>query len=155
MSIDLDPAMFRQILDLMPPLDRRELPAVIAIAQLAAAVDLSDDAAETALLDQLYAIAGITPDSVPPLSPVPTDREERATRIAVLSHLLASQGSRELAYALAYLLSVSDVEISPVEIKLLDELAQRLGISAARANELVDAVARIVTPPETVATAAP
>lgn len=155
MSIEIDDARFRQILEVACAdrrLDRREIETVLAIAQLSASVDLDDDPAEQTLLGiltrRLCALGGLSIESIRPLSPIPTDDEERAARIAALAPQLVTSGARDLAFMLAYLLIVVDLELAPVESGLLDSLQRGLAIPRARASELGEAAARIVTPNE-------
>lgn len=153
MSIALDNATFRRMLDLVMPgasPDPEEARTVLQLAQLAAGVDLDDDAAERGLLGtltlQLCAAARIPISSVPRLSPLPLDAEERCAHIASLASRLATTRARELAYAVAYLLIVVDLELAPVETELLAELRRALWLDDLRAAELAAAVAELVTP---------
>jgi hypothetical protein len=155
MSIEIDDARFQQLLDLAlvaRGLDPHEVRVVVDIAQLAASIDLDDDPEERTLLHtltrRLCAWGGISPSSIRPLSPVPTDDEERAARIAVLAQQLVTAGARDLAFAVAYLVIVADLELSPGEGSLLDGLEHELELPRARARELAGTAARIVTPDE-------
>lgn len=155
MAIEIDDAKFQQILDVTLGSQRigpQEIRTVLVVAQLAAAIDLDDDPAEGALLQtltsKLCAADGISPDSVPLLSPIPTDDEERAARVASLVQQLPTTGARDLAFALAYLLIVVDLELAPIEDSLLQQLQRALTIPGDRASELIDAIAAIVTPGE-------
>jgi hypothetical protein len=154
MAIELDDARFRKIIDatLVDRIDASEIRAVITVAQLAASIDLDDDPGEQALLGalthRLCELGGIDADSIGPLSPVPTDDEERAACLERLAPELASPGARELAYVLAYLMIAVDLELAPIEAVFLDELLRKLHIAPERAGELVEMVSEIVTPPE-------
>src|SRR5690606_36163290 len=59
---------------------------------------------------------------------------------------LMTRRSRELAYVYAYLLVVSDEQISRVEGRFLEDLQRELGISDERAAELAATSAEQVTP---------
>lgn len=151
--IDLDDAKFRQILDVTvgpQALAPRDIPAVVELVQLAAAIDLDDEPGEQTVLQaltaRLCAVAGLPPDAVPRLSRIPTDDEERAARLAALVPRLTTTGARDLAFALSYLVIVADLELGPVESSLLQQLQRTLGIPADRAGEVVAAAAAIVTP---------
>ncbi|HEX3757172.1 MAG TPA: hypothetical protein VHW23_00635 [Kofleriaceae bacterium] len=153
MPIALDDAKFQQILDVTvgsQPLRPPEVPTVLQLVRLAAEIDLDDDPAEQALLGaltaRLGAATGIVQGRVPRLFPVPTDGEERAAQIATLVRQLPTTGARDLAFALAYLMIVSDLELAPVETATLAQLQRALTIPADRASYLAEAVARIVTP---------
>ena len=155
MTIEIDDPKFQQILDVTvgcQHLGPAEVRTVLQLAQLAAAIDLDDDPAEQSLLGslttRLCAAIGVPPDSVPLLSPIPTDDEERAAQIAALVPRLPTTGARDLAFALAYLMIVSDLELAPVEDALMQQLQRALTIPPERASGLIDAIARIVTPGE-------
>src|SRR5262249_34400401 len=98
------------------------------------------------LTDRLCTATGIVLDHYPLLSPIPTDDEERAAQVAALVQQLSTTGTRDLAFALAYLMIVSDLELAPVEDALLHQLQRALPIPLERASRLLDAVGRIVTP---------
>jgi hypothetical protein len=155
MAIEIDDAKFQQILDLTLGNQRlapREIRTVLLVAQLAAAVDLDDDPAERSTLQtltsKLCAWGEISADSVPLLSPVPMDEEERAAKIATLMRTLRTTGARDLAFALAYLIIVADLELAPIEDSLLQSLQRALTIPGDRASELLESIAAIVTPGE-------
>ncbi|HEX2692357.1 MAG TPA: hypothetical protein VHN14_37375 [Kofleriaceae bacterium] len=153
MRFDIDDAKFQQILDLTvgpQPIEPRELRAIVQLAQLAAWIDLDDDPAERtlvqALTKRLCAWGGLAMDSITVLSPVPTDDEERTARIAELARQLTTSGARELGFVLAYLVIIVDLELAPVESALLEQFQDGLAIPRARADDLVEAISRIVTP---------
>lgn len=155
MPIEIDDRKFQQILAVTVgshQLGPLEIRTILQVAQLAAAVDLDDDPAEGSLLhslaSRLCAAGGVPATSIPRLSPVPTDDEERAARIEVLVRRLPTTGARDLAFALAYLVIVSDLELAPIEDGLLQQLQRELTIPADRASQLVGAIAQIVTPGE-------
>jgi hypothetical protein len=153
MSIALDHRTFGRLLDIVMP-DTIPSPAearvILQIAQLAAGIDLDEDGDERGLLGvltrQLCAIVGIPSSSVRVLSPLPIDAEERDAQIASLATQLATTSARELAYLVAYLLIVSDLELAPVETELLDGLQRALWIEGPRASELAAEVSELVTP---------
>jgi hypothetical protein len=152
MSIAIDDAKLHEIVTstLGSGIRDSEIPAVIEAAQLAASIDLDDGDEEQTLLRvliaRLCAIAGVDATTIRPLSPVPTDPEERTARLAALRERLSSPGARELAYVLAYLLVVVDHELAPVEMDLLDAMQRELGIPKDRAAELVARTSGLVTP---------
>ena len=161
MSIEIDDAKFQQILEITVGdrrLEPRELQAVVQLVELAAAIDLDDDPAERRLVQvliaRLCAWGGLATAGIPPVSPIPTDAEERAARLAMLAPRLVTSAARDLAFALAYLVIVVDLELAPVESELIEQLQRELAISRDRAGELADAIAWIVTP-EDVPVAAP
>jgi hypothetical protein len=153
MPIEIDDTKFQQILEVTAGSQRIGAPdirTILQVAQLAAGIDLDDDPEERAVLRtvaaRLCATVGIPVDTVPLLSPLPTDDEERAARIAQLVPQLATTGARDLAFALAYLVIVADLELAPIEGSLLHQLQRALTIPDDRARWLVEAVAEIVTP---------
>ncbi|HEY0478440.1 MAG TPA: hypothetical protein VGD37_13035 [Kofleriaceae bacterium] len=155
MTIVIDDPKFQQILEVTlgdQPISPLEIRTIGQLVQLAASTDLDDDPAEWAVLRtvmaRLCARGEIAPDSVPLLSPVPSDDEERAARIARLVPRLTTTGARDLAFALAYLVIVADLELAPVESALLERLQGALTIPRERAGDVVAAVAQIVTPDE-------
>jgi hypothetical protein len=152
MSIAVDDAKLRDLVasTLAGELHSRELPAILEAAQLAAAIDLDDASEERSLvrvlIARLCAIAGVDASTVRPLSPVPMDREERDARLAALRERLITPGARELAFVLAYLVVVADLELAPIETDLLDAMQRTLSIPRERAAELVAMASGIVTP---------
>jgi len=158
MSIEIDDEKFQQILDITigdEPLDQREIRAVVQVVQLAASVDLDEDPAERALVHaltrQLCTLGGLDLHGIPPLSPVPTDDEERAALIAVLAQQLVTSAARDLAFALAYLVIIVDLELAPIEGDLLAQVQRALAIPSSRGDRLIAMIARIVTPGEALA----
>ena len=153
MTIAIDDEKFQQILAVTVGSQRLGPDAartVLQLARLAAEIDLDDDPAEQALLRsltmQLCTATGVALNDLPHRFPVPTDDEERAAQIATLVQQLPTTGTRDLAFALAYLLIVSDLEFAPIEAALLEQLRCALTIPPGRASLLIEAVARIVTP---------
>ncbi len=154
MAIQLDDAMFQQILDTTvgpAKLEPREARGVIALAELAAAVDLHDSPEESTVLGgferRLCERAGIDLATLHPLAVVPLYEDERIEAIAERARPLATRGSRELAYAIAYLVIVADRELAPVETRFLDDVGRALEIDPPRAAELAERAAQIVTFP--------
>lgn len=127
-----------------------EIQAIIEAAQVAAAVEPDETGEESTLvrglIAQLCAIADLDPMLIRPLSRVPTDAEERAAYLSGLRGRLPSDGARELAFVLAYLVVVADYELAPVETDLLEAMQRELAISSERAAALVASAAALVTP---------
>lgn len=126
--------------------------SIARIAYLAVGIDLEENAEEQAVLDDLQArlwrVAGLPPERVAPVSPLPLprDHEERHARIRELTAPLTTRGARELAYALAYVLVTADIELDRIEARLLDELQQALAIDDVRAADLAAFAAEAITP---------
>jgi hypothetical protein len=153
MSIELDTWTFRRLIDTVMPgefLTPAEARTVLQIAQLAAGIDLDDDAAERGLLGsiarQLCAHAGALRSSVPAISPLPGDAEERRWWIESFASQLETTRARELAFVLAYLLIIADFELAPVETELLEGLRAAFAIDADRAADLLLQASEIITP---------
>ncbi len=127
-----------------------EAELVISICQLAVAADSVEDADEAALFDsiaaQVYAHAKVatTPPTFHPLD----DDEQRLDLLKSSAAQLAGTPSASLAYALAYILAISDLDLAPEEGELLDDLVDALGIDPDRADDLIVAVTEIITPAE-------
>lgn len=160
--MNIDPLTFRAIAQaVLPPgalgrpetaLTAGEAAAIVRLGYLASGADLDEDSDELALRDQLgqhiCALAGISFATIPRPSPLPlpNDDEARHAWLQQLRSELVTPGARELAYVHVYLLAVSDLELAPVESALLSELPQVLGISDARADEIIATAAAQVTP---------
>lgn len=131
-----------------------EARVIVAIGYLALEADLDEDSDELATLDaitqQVCELAGIPPSALPPLpvTPVPLDHEERRSRIRQLASRLTRRHTRELAYAIAYIVVISDLQLSPSESDLLDDVQRTLELDDRRAGELATTVAELLTPME-------
>jgi tellurite resistance protein len=125
-----------------------EAKAVAGIAQLVAGADDKEDEEETAVLqeiiDHLSAFAGLAV-AIPTVQA--NDDYERLEKIREVGARLPTAPSRELAYALAYAVSISDMDLAPAESEFLADLAVAIGISDDRADELASIVGQAVTPP--------
>lgn len=152
MSIAIDEAKLRELVaaTLGDRIGVSEIRAAVEAAQLAASIDLDDTSEEQGLLRILIArlcgIAGVDAAVVSPLARVPTDPEERASLLAAMRQRMTSPGTRELAFALAYLVIVADLELAPIEMDLLDAMQHDLGIARERAAQLVELASVLVTP---------
>ncbi len=152
MEIDAD--RFHRIIHAVIPetasLSADDATAIVQICDLAASTDLDEDSDERAVFEafahEVCDSAGIPRDRVPVMSPLPIDDEERCAWIRRLGGKLTSEGARELAYVAANLLAVSDLEIAPVEQKMLEQLRGELGLGEDRARDLVATASEIVTP---------
>jgi hypothetical protein len=154
--MNIDAQTFRRIAKpIIPPnatLSPYEAQAIVQLGYLAFGADLDEDRDERALLDQLgnyvCGLGGIELANVPRPSPLPLPRDDEA-RIGWLEDLgaqLTSTTARELGYVVASLVTMGDLQSSPVESVFLDELRQVLGIEEERAGELVLHATQQVTP---------
>jgi hypothetical protein len=127
-----------------------EARAIVQLGYLASGADLEEDSEEVTLREQLTrhvcALAGISVESVPRPSPLPMDREERIAWLLTLCRKLTTSAASELAYVVAYLLAIGDLELAPVEATFLFDLQRVLGLGDARASELVAHAAEQITP---------
>jgi hypothetical protein len=131
-------------------LDATQVRAIVRTGYLAAEIDLDEDSDERATLDgigeQLSRVANLPIEPIPLVSPLPLDDEDRRTRIRELAIELTTRGARELAYVVAYLLAVADVELAPAETRFLADLQTTLRIDDDRAADLVATAAMAATP---------
>jgi len=123
---------------------------VVAIMQLAVAADRVEDPDEQALFDQLaahiyhHANVQTTP---PHLGPV-EDAERRIDHLRSHAAQLHGKASAALAYAVAYILAISDMDLDPDESEMLGVLCEALGLDGEKADDLLPVVSELITPPE-------
>jgi hypothetical protein len=127
-----------------------EAELVIAIAQLAVAADRVDDPDEQRLFQEIaahvYRHANV--ETTPPTLAAIADDEQRIDHLRSHAAQLAGKPAAHLAFALAYALVISDMDIAPEEGVMLDTLREALGLDEDRANDLSSAVGMAVTPDE-------
>ena len=127
-----------------------EAELVVAIAQLAVAADRVEDPDECALFDQLaghiyqHANVATTP---PTLGPV-EDPERRLDHLRSHATQLQGKASAALAYSVAYILAISDLDLSPDEGEMLEVLREALGLDEEKAEDLLPVVSELITPRE-------
>ena len=123
---------------------------IIAIAQLAVAADRVDDPEERALFQALathvYRHANLSTEA-PDLGPI-DDEDQRQDQLQSNAAQLAGKPAAALAYAVAYVLVISDLELAPEEDALLDTLQKSLGLTEDRVDELAAVVSEAITPME-------
>jgi hypothetical protein len=118
-----------------------EARAIIDVARLAAAADNKTDHGETVMLLGLSKIvcemAGVTeiPDPAAKIDP---------QRLAEIGEQLVPNGARELAYASAFLIMISDLELTKEESQLANGLADALVIDGQRAKQLASQMETLV-----------
>lgn len=121
---------------------------VIAIAQLAVAADRVEDPDEQALFaalaEHVYAHAKLK-TTAPTLGPV-DDEEQRIEHLQSHAAQLRGTPAAALAYSIAYVLTIADLDLAPEEGELLDLLVEALGINPERGDDLTAAVAEAITP---------
>jgi hypothetical protein len=153
MSIAIDQSRLRRIVQTLLPgtsLRRAEASAIMQIAQLCAGLEPNEDPGEHAALQavaqSLYSLVGLKLGEVLPIPPAP-DRETEAAWLRALGAELQSQGARELAYALAFLVSVADLELTTAESTGLEDLQRALDLDDRRATDLVVFLTETVAAP--------
>lgn len=155
MSIAVDQTRLRRVVEAVLPektLDVAEATMILQIAQLAAGVDLEEHPAEEATLhavaQHVFSMVGMKPDEDAPIPPLP-DEDARAAWLRAMASQLETRGARELAYALAFLVSVSDLELTATETAALEEFQHALGLDHRRATDLVVMLSDIVAAGDT------
>ena len=151
--MNIDAAQYKQIATLVyggpdggPTPAEAEL--VVSICLLAVQADEVEDADEAALFESIarnvygHAKLDTTPPDFKPLD----DREQRRDHIKSSAAQLAGKPSAGLAYALAYILAVSDFDLAPEEGELLEDLADALEIDPDKADELIATTTEVITP---------
>ena len=127
-----------------------EAELVVAIAQLAVVADRVEDRDELALFDQLaghvYAHARIA-TTPPTLEPVEDD-DQRLDQLRTHAAQLQGKAAGALAYSIAYILTISDMDLDPDEGEILDVLREALGLDEEQADDLLPAVSELLAPEE-------
>jgi tellurite resistance protein len=154
MSIAVDHSRLRRIIETVLPgatLDRAEATTILQIAQLAAGIELDqardEEPAERAALraigQHMCSLVGVPPEEVLPIPAAPDD-DIRSAWLSSLAARLETRGARELAFALAFLVSVADLELSPDETSALEDVQRALALDDERATDLVVVLSEIV-----------
>jgi len=130
-----------------------EVDAILEAAYLATAADgkltAEENEAFRAVASKLRSIAAGTPSKLisdADLSKlfdrfaVRSDHAERADRVAAVSVRLARDPARELAYKIAFAISLCDFEASDDEAEFDDELIEAFGLTGDRADALAGEV---------------
>ncbi|MBA3461726.1 MAG: hypothetical protein H0T46_17310 [Deltaproteobacteria bacterium] len=153
--MNIDAAQYKQIATIVydgkgvgPTAAEAEL--VVAICQLAVAADKVEDPDEAALFQSIathvYAHANLS--TTPPTFHPIEDQDQRRDLMQSTAAQLAGKPSAGLAYALAYILAISDLDLAPEEGELLEDLGEALAIDADRADDLIVGVTEVITPAE-------
>lgn len=146
------PAIVETVLPVGTSLPAAEAKAILQTAFLAAEIDLDEDPAEGTLLDavrtEIWRRAELAPRPQPLVSPLPLpiDREARSAVIRELANQLGTPAARELAYVVAHLLTIADLEITGAEDSFVGELRSALRLDPRRAADLVTTALEIMTP---------
>ncbi len=144
----VDAALLTKALRTIHPgkLSAADAETVVALAQMSVDSDGQEDADEIKMFftigKSVYELAGLTDTPTPTFA---VDEDDDA-RLASLAKSLASNEARELAYAVSHLLTIVDVQIQPEESDFLEHLAESLGISVERTEELAAQLGEAITP---------
>jgi hypothetical protein len=148
------PVIVRTVVPQPSVLSADEIATILKIGFLATEIDFDEDPDEMDALEpigrMLWELAGYQPPDhpVPIVSPLPLpeDYEARIKWVHQLARQLESTEARELAFTIAYLFTMLDLEVDNVESELLDELRHELQLGRERASELAATTAALETP---------
>lgn len=153
--MNISAAQYQQIVSLVyPATDAGPSPAeaelIVAICQLAVAADDEEGEDETVLFDQVAALvyAHAKLQTSPPAFQPFTDPDQRLDLIKSHAAQLAGKPAAGLAYVLAYVLTIADLELAPAEGEFIDDLGEALGLDSDRADALITATTELLTPAE-------
>jgi hypothetical protein len=132
-------------------LARADAEAIVGIARLAVDADRRVDKDELAFYDivtnHVCALAGLAAGALQDAeAKKPRGEDDRQTRMVARAAQLTTQPVRELAYAVAYMVLISDLDIQPVEDKFLDAMVKTFAISEDREATITSAVTDAVIP---------
>jgi hypothetical protein len=146
-AMTIDAAQLQTALRKVHPgaLSAGDAETIVEIAQMSVDADGQEDADEIkmffALGKAVFELAGLRD------TPTPTFMDDDDdNRLATLAGKLSSAQSKELAYAVAHLLTVIDVQIAPEEDDFLHHLRETLGVADERADELAADLSAAITP---------
>jgi len=145
----LDTGRFREVLTPLHPAEVSPVDAevIVELAQLTLDADGREDKDELqaffALCKAVFAMAGI--DNAP--TPTFVSGDEDAERMRALVDKLTTIEARELAFACAHLLSISDTDIAPEEDEFVADLRDAMSITEERADEIAGQLNTALTPP--------
>jgi hypothetical protein len=123
--------------------------ALVAIVRLAIDADEREDDDELVAADDIIAHAcALAQIDVPPAMELPHDDVERDAMVRDLAEPLRGTPAGALAYLVAYLVSIADFDIAPVEGWLVDRVRETVGLDPDRAREVAAAATEVITPPE-------
>jgi len=157
MSIAVDQQRLRRIVETLLPsgrLDRPEAITMLQFVQLAAGVDHVDDPIEHSIIQSIaQMVSGLAGLHVDELQPVPPlgDEPARLRWLQRLGAQLQSRAARELTYALVFLTSVADLQLTSAERDALEEFQHALALEHQRVTDLVVFLTQIVAATDTAA----
>lgn len=117
-----------------------EATTILQMAQIAAGVEADSDHASRAVLQAIAqnvcSRAGGKPGEVLPITAL-SYSAARTSWLRSLARQLETPAARELAYALVFLVTVGDLELTPAERTALEDFQHALGLDDRRATDLV------------------
>ena len=151
--LDLDPAKLAGLATALgnTKLSAADATAIVSVARLAVDADRSEDSDELELYDllaeQVCKLAGISADSVQDAEDTaPRGDDDREQRMLARADQLKTKPPRELAYAIAYILTIADLDIAPDEDKFLARLQEAFAIDDDRQGEIAELVNEAIAP---------
>ena len=151
--MDVTPAQFAKLAGSLgaTKLEADDAKAIVGVARLAVDADRSEDSDELDLYDllaeQVCKLAGIAADAVQDAEDVkPRGDDDRETRMLAYADRMRTAPVRELGYAIAYVLTIADLDIAPDEDTFLAALQQALAISDDRQGEIAELVNDAIAP---------
>lgn len=155
MSIAVDQQRLRTITEALLPsrtLDRSETITVLQFVQLAAGVDWIEDPVEHSIMQSVaQAVCDLAGLRFGELQAIPAldDDDARRQWLQRLGRQLTSSGARELTFALVFLMSVADLQLTAAERDALEEFQHALDIDDERATTIVILLTDIVAASDT------
>jgi hypothetical protein len=147
--MSIDPGRFREAIRTIHAgkLAEADAETIVAIAQMTVDADGREDPDEIqtffAMGKALYELAGINDTPTPTFA----GDEEDDERLRGLANKLGTPAAKDLAYAVAFVMSVSDIDLAPEEGALVEKLQAALAIDEDRAGELASTISSAITPP--------
>lgn len=157
MSIAVDQQRLRRIVETLLPtrtLGPLEANTMLQFVQLAAGADHHDDPIEHSIVQSIAqavsALAGLRLGEIQSIPPI-EDEHARRQWLHTLGARLPSRPARELTYALVFLTSVADLQLTSTELEALEEFQQALGLDHQRVTDLVIFLTGVVAASDEVA----
>jgi hypothetical protein len=144
----LEPAAIRNIVRARHPhqLSGSDAAVILELCQLAVDADGREDPDEISMFFAFGAAVNELAGSAAASTPTFASDEDDDQRMHALAAQLASPASRELAYTIAYVLTVADVDIAPEESAFIEKLRAALRVDSDRADDLAAQIAAAITP---------
>lgn len=158
----LDTARFREILTSLHPeaVSSDDAETITGITELLIDADGREDPDEIAMFFALgkavFEMAGRTDTPSPTFMGDDDDQGADGDRLrsgllrprlSALVAKLTSTSARELAFACAHLLSISDLDVAPAEDSFMGDLRDALMIAVERGDEIAAHLNAVITPP--------